>query len=88
LNSVSTLGATSGGGVNALTTDLGLIAKALAAANCDPDRMVVIASPAQALVLRLLAAPRFTNTIIGTSALADKTVVGVDPASRRSAGLA
>jgi hypothetical protein len=33
------------------------------------------------LVLRLLASPNFTNTIIGTSALTDKTVVGVDPAA-------
>jgi hypothetical protein len=79
LNGVSTLGATSGGGVNALTTDLGLIAKTLAAAGCDPDRAVYLAAPAQATVLRLLASPTFTNTIIGTAALADKTIVGVDP---------
>jgi hypothetical protein len=79
LNGVSTLGATSGGGVAAMATDLGLIAKALAAAGCDPDRLVVLAAPAQALSLRLLASPVFANTIIGTSGLADKTVVGVDP---------
>jgi hypothetical protein len=79
LNGVSTLGATSGGGVNALATDLGLLAKALAAAGCDPDRAVYLAAPAQATVLRLLASSTFTNTIIGTAALADKTVVAVDP---------
>jgi hypothetical protein len=79
LNGVSTLGATSGGGIAAMSADLGKIANAIGAAACDPDRMVVIASPAQAVALRLLSSPNFTNTIIGTPALAAGTIVGVDP---------
>jgi hypothetical protein len=47
LNGMSTLGATAGGGVVAMATDLGEIAKALAAAGVDPDRTVVVASPAR-----------------------------------------
>jgi hypothetical protein len=81
LNGVNPISATSGGGVNAMTTDLGLLATALAAAGCNSDRMVIVAAPAQATVLRLLASPQFTNTIIGTSAVTDKSIVAVDPAA-------
>jgi hypothetical protein len=81
LNSVTPIAATSGGGVNAMTTDLGLLATALGAAGCDPDRMVIVAAPAQALVLRLLASPQFNNLIIGTTALSDKSIVAIDPAA-------
>jgi hypothetical protein len=76
LNGVTPLTPTAGGGLAAIAGDLGTIAKAMADANVDPEDLIIVAAPRQATTLRLLAGPRFTNEIFGTTALADKTVVG------------
>ncbi len=66
-------------GVEGVVEDLRNLGAALAAAGLDPERAVYIANSAQALSIRLLAGPRFTNMILGTPALAAGTVVAVDP---------
>ena len=62
-----------------MAADLATLANAIAAAGINPEGLVLVASWKQALKLRLLAGSRFDNVIIGTSALADRTIVGVAP---------
>lgn len=79
LNGVVPLAASASTGVVAMTEDLRSIAAAMATAGADPERMIVVANSSQALALRLLAGPHFTNEIIGSTALTAGTVVGIDP---------
>jgi hypothetical protein len=79
LNGVGAIGATAGGGLAAIATDLANIADAIATAGGNTDGIVFIANPKQAIVLRLLASPSFGYTIIGCAALADGTIIGVAP---------
>jgi hypothetical protein len=58
-----------------MATDLGLIAKALAAAGVNPDRMVIIASPAQALGVATASLAKFHKH--------DHRYVGIDRQDRR-----
>ncbi|WP_256806330.1 hypothetical protein [Bradyrhizobium sp. Bra64] len=83
LNGVAPIAAAAGltTAFDAAKTDLANLAAALATAGCDPERMVIVANSSQALALRLMAGPRFTNEIIGTTALATGTVVAIDPAA-------
>jgi hypothetical protein len=72
--------ATAGGSdLETLAADLASLANAIAAANINPVGMVLIASWKQATKLSLLSGQRFENLIVGTSALADRTVVAVAP---------
>jgi len=59
--------------------DIGALAAALGDTDYDPDSMVIIASPAQAVRLRMFTAGSFTNPIISTTAIADGTVIGIAP---------
>jgi hypothetical protein len=82
LNGVAPLAPTAGGGSNAITKDIANIVAAIAAAGGNADSVVVfIASAAQATTLRLLSGPNFTNPVLGTSSIADGTIVGVDPSA-------
>jgi hypothetical protein len=65
-----------GAGLDAIVADIGAMAAAMAAANVDPESMTIVAAPRQATTLRLLAGPKFTNEIFGTTGLADGTVIG------------
>ncbi len=82
LYNVSDLGA-QGGGLVALTPDLAKIAGAISDAGLDTENLMFFMNPRQALVARgLLTGPRFsTYSIIGTSALAAGTIVGVAPSA-------
>jgi hypothetical protein len=80
LNGVTPITATAGGGVNAMATDIGNLAGALADAGVDTESMVIVAHPKQATKLRLLAGPMFTYPVFGSSAVASGTVVGIAPA--------
>ena len=62
-----------------MSEDVRNIGAAIAAGGSESDRMWIIAAPSQAIFLRLNAGPRFDYPIIGTNALADGTIVGVDP---------
>ena len=62
-----------------IAADIAALATAIADADISADDMVVVAAPAQAATLRVLA-PSFANLIIGTTALAAGTVVGIAPA--------
>jgi hypothetical protein len=66
--------------LEAAATDLAGLASEISARGIAADDMVVIAAMPQALKLRLLSGPNFTNLILGTDALADRTVVGIAPA--------
>lgn len=79
LNGVAPLAASAASGLIALVEDLRNLAAALSTAGLDADRAIFFANPAQAIALRLLAGPQFTNTIIGTNALTAGTVAAVDP---------
>ncbi len=70
--------ATTGGGAAAMVTDLGALAGALAAAGFG-DEMVLVMNAAQVVRLRLLASPTFTNVLLGTTAVPDKTIIGIAP---------
>jgi hypothetical protein len=48
------------------------------AANVDPEGMVIVAAPRQATPLRLLAGPRFTNEIFGTTGSRQSRKAGVN----------
>ena len=81
LNGVTPLPPTAGGGSNAMTKDVANIVAAVAAAGGNADSVVFIASAAQATTLRLLSGPNFTNPVLGTSGVADGTIIGVDPSA-------
>jgi hypothetical protein len=76
--------ATAGGGLNAVATDLGNLAGAIATANIDPAGMVICTHPHQATTLSVLA-PGFTNTVLASKQIAAGTVIGVAPAGLATA---
>ena len=80
LNGVTPIGATAGGGLNAMAGDLAALAGALTDAGVDAEAMVIVANPRQAVKLRLLAGPAFSYPILGTAAVASGTVIGIAPA--------
>ena len=50
------------------------MAGAMAAAGVDPEGMILVAAPQQAITLKLLAGPKFDNQVFGTLALPDGTI--------------
>jgi len=74
LNGTPTLTASTATGVEAIAEDIGAMAAAMAAAGVDPEGMILVAAPQQAVALKLLAGPKFDNPVFGTTALADGTV--------------
>jgi hypothetical protein len=80
LNGLTPITASTGGtDVELIATDLGALAGSIADANIATDDMVIVASPAQAIKLRLLSSPNFTNTVIGSNAIADGTIIAIAP---------
>jgi Phage capsid family len=61
--------------------DISALAAAIGDADISADDMVIVANVAQAAKLRLLASPSFSNLIIGTTAVAAGTVIGIAPAA-------
>jgi hypothetical protein len=80
LNGVTPIGATAGGGLNAMAGDLANLAGALNDAGVDAEAMVVVTNARQAIKLRLMAGPAFIYPVLGTSAVAAGTVIGIAPA--------
>jgi hypothetical protein len=72
LYGVTPITATAGGGVNALTTDLGLLAGAVAPIGALD--LVFVASPGEAVKILLNAGPRFQFPVLASGGLAAKTV--------------
>jgi hypothetical protein len=70
-------------GFVAIVDDVAALAGAIADANVDPDQMIIVASPKQAVALRLM--PEMPYTVLSSLALADKTVCGFAPAAIASA---
>jgi hypothetical protein len=65
---------------NALLGDLGKLIGALAA-NAGGLNPVLIAAPAQAMTLSLLAGPKFNVPVLPSAALASGTIIMVEPSS-------
>src|SRR5262249_36154255 len=74
LNGVTPITPATGSGVTAIAADLGAMAAAMANAGVDPEGMIIVASPRQAITLRLLSGPNFDYEIFGSVGLPDKTV--------------
>jgi hypothetical protein len=72
--------ASTGSDTEKMATDIAALAAAIADADIAADDMVIVANTAQAAKLRLLSSPNFTNTIIGTNAIADGTLIAIAPA--------
>jgi Phage capsid family len=85
LNGVTPITAAAGGGpggrIDAMTTDLAAMAKAMADGGVDPSSMVVVAAVRQALALQLIAGSRFAHPVFATLGLADGTVAAFAPAA-------
>jgi hypothetical protein len=81
LHDVAPLAPTSGGGLNAMTSDLANLAGAISDAKIGGSDLVVIANPRQAIKLKLMAGPSFDYLILSTSALAPGSVVLISPAA-------
>ena len=79
LAGITPLTASTEQGLNGVSQDVGAMAGAMAAAGVDPEGMILVASPQQAVTLKLMAGPRFDNQVFGTTALADGTVVAFAP---------
>src|SRR5262245_62026042 len=77
---VTPIAATTGGGTNAMVTDIGNLFAALAA-NGGGKTAVIIAALPQALRLKLTAGPKFDFDIIASTSLASGTVAVIEAAS-------
>jgi hypothetical protein len=66
-------------GAEGVADDLGILAGAIGAAGINSDDMTVITTPTLATKIRVLASPKFTNTVLSSSVLAAGTVIGVVP---------
>ena len=51
----------------------------MAEAGVDPEDMILVAAPRQAVALRLLVGPHFNNLVFGTIALPSGTVAAFAP---------
>lgn len=83
LKSVSDLGATAGGGLAALTADLGKLAAPIDAAGIFAEDLILLMNPVEAIKARGLLSPAFANTytIVGTSAISSGTIVAIAPSA-------
>jgi hypothetical protein len=79
LHNVTPLAATAGGGTAAMIADIANLVDAVAVAELDASTLVIVASPAQAVTLALLAGPRFNFPILSTNALPAGTVAAFVP---------
>jgi hypothetical protein len=66
-------------GTDSLMEDVASLTAAIAAAFIDPDGVVFIAAPRQAMALRIKPSPLFDSPVILAAALPDKTVIAAAP---------
>jgi hypothetical protein len=79
LNGIPPLAASAAIGTQAIADDLGSLAGAIGANGISADDMVVVTTPDLATKLRVLASPKFTNTILSSAYLASGAVIGIAP---------
>jgi hypothetical protein len=77
LNGIGATAGTAGGGQSAMATDLRALTAAVATAG-GGGKLVVIASPAQAIGIQVLAGSNFTTQLISAPTLAAGTVIVLD----------
>jgi hypothetical protein len=77
LHGVADLGATEGGGLAALSTDLGNIVGAMADAGLATDDVMYIAHPADAIRLRTMT--QGAVDVMGSAAISKGTLIGIAP---------
>lgn len=68
-----------------MAADLNNLAGAIAAAGIGNDDMVIVASPASAIKLRLLSGPRFDYAVFGTPMVQDKRIIAIAASAIASA---
>jgi hypothetical protein len=66
-------------GTDALTEDVAALVKAIADAFIDPEGVVFIAAPRQAMALRIKPSPLFDSPVIMAPFLSDKTLIAAAP---------
>jgi hypothetical protein len=76
---VTPIAAATGGGVVAMASDLAALAGAIGAAGINSDDAVFVMPPALATKLRVMASPKFQNTVLSSSSLAAGAVVALVP---------
>jgi hypothetical protein len=82
LNGLTPIGASTGTGNAGIAADLGSLAAAVAVNAVDPDDMIIITNPKQAVQIRYLAGPAFdASRVFGSVAVPDKRVIGIAPAA-------
>jgi hypothetical protein len=79
LHSISDLGSTAGGGVDALVGDISKIVANAQTSGANVDELIFIGGAQAAIKLRLLAGPRFNYEILSSTGLEDDTLIGVIP---------
>jgi hypothetical protein len=77
LNGVAPIASAAKTGAEGVAADLALIAGAIGANGINPDDTVFISTPAMCVKIRVLASPKFGNTVLGSSSLAAGTVIGL-----------
>jgi hypothetical protein len=68
-------------GPGAMSEDLGGLVGAIAAANIDPTGVVFVASPREAMIIKINASPKFDNLVLSSLAMPDKSVAAFAPAA-------
>jgi hypothetical protein len=76
---ITPTGASSSTGSAAMLEDIDSLAGAISDAGGDPDRAWYLCSPGQAMVMRSLVGPRFTNPIVSVSSMDAGTFAAIDP---------
>jgi hypothetical protein len=80
LHGVTPLTPSNVGGVISMADDLGSIAAAIAAAGIATDDVIYVANPKSATAVRVMASPKFTNTVLSSASIPTGTVIGIAPA--------
>jgi hypothetical protein len=79
LHGITALSPSNTKGAQAVAEDLGALAGTIGANGISADDIVVVTTPDLATRLRVLASPKFTNTVLSSAMLAAGTVVGIVP---------
>jgi hypothetical protein len=77
LAGLTPLTSTAAAGATGVAADLGKLAQAISAAGIDPSNMIVIASANNAVQIKVLSSPKFTNEVLTSVAIPDGTIVAV-----------
>jgi hypothetical protein len=79
LNGVVPIASAGTTGADGVADDLALLAAAIGAAGINPDDAVFITTPELTVKINVLASPKFTNTVLSSSSLADGVVIAIVP---------